>query len=177
MSARARLILALFVLCATAHARAADAPPLVEDVPEQPLRAQVTRVLQTLDLLGAPLAEPQRRMLDGAWGKPEALARAQAALDPLCVAVVSVNPESRVKVAEGPALKELAQDGWRVFLVKVINEAGVTAKLRVQSPNAAPVYKPSSGRPDPPPAVKPEDIGDRWLDVMSYEKQPLNAAL
>ena len=178
MAARARILLALFALCSAAtQARAADAPPVVDDVPEQPLRAQVTRVVDALKQLGAPLAEPQRRMLDEAWGKPGALARAQAALDPLCVAVVNVNPESRVKVAEGPALKELAQDGWRVFLVKVINEAGVTAKLRVQSPNAAPVYKKSDNRPDPPLLVKPADVPDRWLDVMSYETQPLNAGL
>jgi hypothetical protein len=47
----------------------------------------------------------------------------------------------------------------------------------VQSPNAAPVYKQSSGRPDPPLLVNPADVPDRWLDVMSYEKQPLNAGL
>jgi hypothetical protein len=110
MTARSRILLALFTLCCvTTQARAADAPPVVDDVPEQPLRAQVMRVVDALDQLGAPLAEPQRRMFDEAWGKPGALARAQAALDPLCLAIVNVNPESRVKVAEGPALKELAQ--------------------------------------------------------------------
>ena len=60
----------------------------------------------------------------------------QQALDPLCLFVVNINPESRVKVARGPAAAELVEQGWRMFLVKVVNEAGVTAPLRVGSSNA-----------------------------------------
>jgi len=40
--------------------------------------------------------------------------RIQRALDPLCLAFVHVNPESRVSARPGPAARELAQDGWRV---------------------------------------------------------------
>lgn len=59
--------------------------------------------------------------------------------DPLCIAVVTLNPESRVKVAEGPVKKDLMQQGWRTFLVKVHNEAGVnppaaTEAIRGESP-------------------------------------------
>src|SRR5690606_41728770 len=53
----------------------------------------------------------------------------QEVLDKYCVAGVHINAESRVKVAEGPAKKELIQQGWRTFLVKVHNEAGITPKL------------------------------------------------
>src|SRR5207245_585789 len=56
------------------------------------------------------------------------------------LALVDINPESRVKVAPGPAKPELVEAGTRIFLVKVNNAAGVTAKLEVDSPNAAPVY-------------------------------------
>ena len=35
----------------------------------------------------------------------------QDTLDPLCVAFVNINAESRVKVTEGPARKELMQAG------------------------------------------------------------------
>ena len=42
--------------------------------------------------------------------------------DPYCVAEVTVNPESRVKVRAAPGPKELMQSGWRTFLVKVHNE-------------------------------------------------------
>lgn len=169
-----------FFLLPALVAPAADAPPVVEGIEVQPLKAQTARVVQALELLGAPLAEPQREALEQAWGNRgdrAAVERAQVALDPLCLAVVTINPESRVKVAEGPALKELVQDGWRVFLVKVINEAGVTAPLRVLSPNAEPVYKRSGGSPDPPQSVRPEDVPGRWLDVQVFKGQPLNEAL
>ena len=39
-----------------------------------------------------------------------------------------------MSVVEGPAKKELVQQGWRTFLVKVHNEAGVTAELQLESP-------------------------------------------
>ena len=45
-------------------------------------------------------------------------------LDARCLAGVNINPESRVKVARGPAAAELVEQGWRVFLVKVHNEGG-----------------------------------------------------
>ena len=38
------------------------------------------------------------------------------------------------------AVPELVQGGTRLFLVKVLNEAGVTAPLAVQSPNSGRVF-------------------------------------
>jgi len=153
---------------------------VVRGVELQPLKAQVERVVQALDLLGSPLGKEQLALLEKAWSAPtadDASAQVQAALDPLCLVVVNINPESRVKVATGAAPAQLIQQGWRIFPVKVHNEAGVTAALRVSSPNAAPLYKRSTGKPDPEVTVKPTDVGDRWLDVSSYESQPLNKTL
>src|SRR5688572_15687235 len=78
----------------------------------QPLRAQVRRVAQALEMLGAPLSAEQRARLD----KASDAAEIGAVLDPLCLAHVHINPESRVKVARGDAKAQLAQHGWRVFL-------------------------------------------------------------
>src|SRR2546428_10627835 len=151
MSAPRRVVFSLCFLSFTIAAGAADAPPIVPGVDPQPLKAQVARVAQALETLGTPLTAAQRDAVDKAAALPEgreSAAALQEALDPLCLAVVTINPESRVKVAEGPAAKELVQDGWRAVLVKVINEAGVAAAPRVQRPDAAPGYKRSSGRPD-----------------------------
>ena len=71
----------------------------------------------------------------------DAVKQLQLILDPLCLAFVNINAESRVKVAEGPVKKELMQQGWRAFLIKVHNEAGINPVLLAESPNALPVYQ------------------------------------
>ena len=90
----------------------------------------------------------------------------QQVLDSYCLLAVEINPESRVKVRQGEAPLELVEQGWRQFLVKVFNQAGVTAPLRVKSPNAIPLA--GSHR---------DDVADRWLDVQMFDAQPLRPAL
>jgi hypothetical protein len=170
----------LLLLLSPGLAAAEPALPVVTHVEAQPLRAQAQRVAQALDLVGAPLTSSQRRQFEAALNEPDdnqGVAKIQAVLDPLCLALVSINPESRVKVAPGPAAAELVQHGWRVFLVKVHNEAGVTAPLRVTSPQAAPSQKKSTGSPEPKPSISPQQAADRWLDVSLYDAQPLNKPL
>jgi hypothetical protein len=153
---------------------------IVKKVEFQPLSAQVKRVAQALELLGSPLsAEQQAALTKAIESKDEAdgVAGIQAVLDPLCLAGIHINPESRVHADLGTAAPKLMQQGWRVFLVKVHNEAGVTAPLQCTSPNAAPLVKRSSGSPDPEASIKPNEVGDRWLDVSLYNKQPLNETL
>jgi hypothetical protein len=50
------------------------------------------------------------------------------------VLLVSINPESRVKAERGPSPVELQQGLPSVVLVKVFNDAGVTAALSVTGP-------------------------------------------
>lgn len=154
--------------------------PLVAGAEAQPLKAQVARVVQALELLGNPLPPEQKAALDKALAVKDPAAcveKIQAVLDPLCLAGVNINPESRVKVAAGPAPLKLVEQGWRVFLVKVHNEAGVTAALRVSSPNAEAVYKRASNKPNAVAAISQEQLADRWLDVGLYDQQPLNKEL
>ncbi len=157
-----------------------DDLPVITEVELQPLGAATRRLVETLDFLGAPLGAATRKKLDDALGadEPQAAIRGiQAVLDPLCLAAVHVNPESRVKVKEGPVRKELVQQGWRTFLVKVHNEAGVTAPLRVESPNAAPLFRRSTGSPDPAVTITTGDALDRFLDVDVYSKPPMKEKL
>jgi hypothetical protein len=152
--------------------------PIVRGVERQPLVAQARRVAQALDeMLGAPLSKKQQADLEKALKLTDADAAAesiQKVFDPLCLAAVHINPESRVKVARGPAAAKLMQSGWRVFLVKVHNEGGVTAKLRCSSPNA-PEPKRTTNKPKPKPST--EDPDDHWLAIDLIDKQPLNPAL
>ncbi len=170
-----------FGLAAAGAAGAAEpALPRVMDVEFQPLAAQVKRVAQALDLLGSPLTKGEQEALDRASSATDPAAgvsQIQEVLDPLCLAMVDINAESRVKVAEGPAPKKLMQQGWRVFLVKVENDPSVHSALRVSSPNAARLQIPSSGSPQPKPAISAGDVANRWLDVSLADAQPLNKNL
>ncbi|HET6882394.1 MAG TPA: CehA/McbA family metallohydrolase [Pirellulales bacterium] len=166
-------------LAADLPAQPSEALPLVRQVELQPLKAQVKRVAQALELLGSPLEAKQQAALTAAIDdvEPASAVAIQQVLDPLCLVGVNINAESRVKVSVGPAQKELLQNGWRVFLVKVHNEAGVTAALRVASPNAAPQVVRSSGKPNAAAAISPAELADRWLDLALFNQQPLDAKL
>ncbi len=142
--------------------------PGIENVEVQPLLVQANRLMEALDYLGAPLSDQSRKLLDQARQAEDGSARqlVQQAFDPLCLAGITINPESRVKVVPGPAPRELDQNGWRVFLVKVDNQAGVTAPLQAESPQALPI----AGSP-------PADVRDRWLEMNMFQSRPLAESL
>jgi hypothetical protein len=136
-----RLLVAMLLVMAfvVAPAGAQTPLPLVEDVRWQPFRKHCRQLLRALDAAQAPLpAETVRSvqaLLDKKPDNPEAAARAvQKLLDPHCLLAVSINPESRVKAARGPAAIELQQNQPAVVLIKVYNDGGVTHRLRVHGP-------------------------------------------
>lgn len=158
--------------------------PQVVKVERQPLVAATERLLQALDYVGAPLTPADRQAVDAALKIADAkdcAKQLQAALDKYCLAAVSINPESRVSVIEGPVQKELVQQGWRTFLVKVSNEAGVTAPLKVESPNMLPMYARGKGARERPMTVDklvtPADVPNRFLDAVVFGQQPLKPTL
>jgi len=111
----------------------------------------------------------------------------QRALDAHCLFVVSINPEMRVKVAPGQAKPELVEQGWRQFLVKVVNESGTTAPLRAVSPNAVSVYSDEGGGPKRSASdqfyrekgqnLPLADNAQLWLELQTYDAQPLGKSL
>ena len=175
-----RAVPVLAALLATSFSATAQELPLVVDVEQQPLVAATGRVIDALDYVGSPLSPDDQKALRAAMEQTDAgesIRGIQQILDKYCIAGVNINPESRVKVAEGPAAKELVQGGWRTFLVKVHNEAGITPELVPASPNAAPQYKRSSGSPDPKREITGSDVAQRFLDIQMFNKQPLKANL
>lgn len=183
-SLRGLLILAVTTPFAGLVSAADTAWPKVTTVERQPLVAATERLVQALDYVGAPLTPADHSQLDAALklaDPVECAVRIQAVLDPLCLAAVTINPESRVSVIEGPAKKELVQQGWRTFLVKVANEAGVTAPLKVESPNLDPLYQRGKGPRNRPSTdeklVTPADVPNRFLDAVDFGQQPLKPTL
>jgi hypothetical protein len=158
----------------------ADDLPLVDKVDGQPLAAQARRLVEALDLIGQPLPAPDREKLNQALAQEVPADRVrliQEALDPLCLVGVTINPESRVKVDLGPVPAVLIQNEWRVFLVKVANQAGVTSDLKLTSPNASPVFKVSTNVAKPKDGITRADVADRWMDVSRVVVRPLSPRL
>ncbi len=173
---RTLFVVALFVF--TSPTFAADLPRI--DVERQPLAAQARRVADALALLGEPLSDVERQALRAAAtaaDEKKSVAAIQDIFDKHCLAFVRVSKDKKVETRQGPAKPQLAEQGWRVFLVKVHNEANVAdTALGATSPNALPLTKSSSGRPDPK-VVSVGEVGKRFLDTMMYDAQPLNRNL
>ena len=171
----ALLCLVAFLPCL----RAAEDFPPVGGVEAQPLIAQVRRIEDALKFLGSPLSADESARLERAYGlaATEAAIAIQDVLAPHVLVAVNINPESRVKVARGPAPAELIQAGWRTFLVRVHNEAGVTAELKAESNNAKPLYVRSTSSPEPKISVPPGEVGNRWMDLQMFNSQPLQKTL
>ncbi|MBM3955418.1 MAG: hypothetical protein FJ309_12505 [Planctomycetes bacterium] len=139
--------------------------PVVATVERQPLLAATTRLAAALEQAGAPLPAGLVAGL-GSAGDDAATARAvQAALDPLCLCAIDLTGERpRVVAADGPV--SLVEQGWRTFLVKVVNPRGTTATLALDSPQAGALAK-----------AKAEEIAGRWLALATIDRQPLASAL
>jgi hypothetical protein len=158
--------------------------PRVTQVERQPLVAQVKRVSDALELLGAPLPAADREALETAFADKDdakAVTAIQEILDKHCLAGVRITPAGGsqpplpiVDVRIGAAKPELAEQGWRVFLVKVDNPTGFKdLELRPDSPNARAMVRPSF-RADPAPKVESAgEIKKRFLELAMFNTQPL----
>ncbi len=165
-----KTILLVPVLLGTLSAfTAAQDIPMIEDIDAQPLMLHTERLSEALDFLGQPLSDEAKQKLNQARTNQDdaaAVAVTQQVLDPLCLAHIQINPESRVKVADGPTKRSLVEQGWRLFLVKVHNEAGVTHPLKVTSAQAQSLHN-SPG----------ELVRDRWMDLEIFTGRPLTPRL
>ena len=158
----------------------AAASGLFVPVELQPLLAQVRRLTEAMAHLGEPFSDAELRDLRAAEDLADA-PKVQEAIERVlaarCLAEVRINPESRVSIARGGAPARLVEQGWRAFIVKVRNEAGTTGRLTVESPQAKPVYRPSTSTAMAPPSVRQADIVDRWLALQTFDERPMEPQL
>jgi len=168
------VVTSLCVCLSVAQQSPAGDLPKVTEVELQPLAAQVQRLVQALDHIGAPLSAADKQKLQSAADdKAKGVATIQAVLDPHCLAAVQITAPDKIVAQIGPAPTKLAEQGWRAFLVKVHNPAGVArVELRVDSPNAQAMQRRSTSSPDPK-VISAGEVGRRFLDVMMYNTQPL----
>src|SRR5260370_4835722 len=181
-------ITALSLMLLAGPCRLSAAPlPIVKGLEWQPFAAQVQRLIEAADFFGSPFSPDEQRAIATAMKETDsalASAAVQEVLDAHCLFGVNINPEMRVKVVQGAARPELVEQGWRLFLVKVQNEAGTTAELRALSSNAVSVYEGGSRqtasdkfyrkRGENSPAKTNAEL---WLDLEPANHQPLKNKL
>jgi hypothetical protein len=175
-------VFAVLALLATVRSALAQKLETI-DVEGQPLAANVERLLQALEFFGTPMPEETTAALQDAIKERDAK-KIQLTIDPRVLVVVSLNPESRVKAARGPATPTLQQGGYTPVLIKVVNDSTVTKSLQIASPQAGIVYAGGAAGRDGD-RRKPVDSragkidGDRkkFLDVEMYSKPPMTGNL
>lgn len=153
----------------TAMPGAVQGFPAAGPVDAQPLLAQVRRLGDALEVLGTPLPEPARRLLEraAAEGDDARAARlVQEALDPLCLAALRIPTSGPIAVIPHPSPPDLVEQGWRTVLVKVCNDAGATGPLRVHSDSARPL-----------PGGPKDEVARRWMEIAPFAERPLEANL
>jgi hypothetical protein len=149
----------------------------------QPLAANASRLVEALEYLGAPLPTETVAALADAGRRRDA-DRLQRLLDPHALLLVSLNPESRVKVQRGPARAALQQAGFTPVIVKVINQSTVTKRLHITSPQSGPVYagvaELSMKRQQQEELRVNENVGgatDRFLHLEMFAAPPMTETL
>ncbi|MDH3651130.1 MAG: CehA/McbA family metallohydrolase [Saprospiraceae bacterium] len=181
------LILPLLLFTLSIHAQhhhheATEHLPIIDHVEPQPMIAQAVRIVEGLDFVGNPLpgesADKILALQQKAYTKAS-VQEIQELLDPFVIAFVDINPESRVKVLAGPAMPVLIQEGWVTFLVKVHNQANITAELVPESPNALPLLHRSTGahRMQEKNYLSPGEVDNQFLEMAIYQGRPLRSNL
>jgi hypothetical protein len=177
------LMMLLPVLTRAQHHEDHKAPTKkVIKVEPQPLLSHALRISEALSFAGSALSDGDANKLKQLQKqKPSAqiIEDVQRILDPYCLAYVDINPEARVKVEKGAADPKLTQGGWTIFLVKVMNDAGVTSELVAESPNAILPVHPTSNSPKvlDKDVITQGESANRFLDLKMYTGKPLNAHL
>mgnify|MGYP003664098805 CR=1 FL=1 len=175
------LQLLLSAWCGSSHIGASELP--YEPVEGQPLAANAGRLVEALEFLGQPLPGELSQQLTAAQKERDARA-IQKLLDPLVIAVVSLNPEVRVKVDRGPGAASIQQSGFIPLLIKVVNHSTVASQLRVRSPQAGPVYSGAAEailqrqvQTELNDGEDPNGQTDRFLAVEMFQRPPMTRQL
>ncbi len=150
-------------------AQSAEVWTRIDSVERQPLLAQIQRLQDALDHIGSPLPDNIRRELkelSDVTDDRQVAARVQDLLDPRCLATVSLRKDASLVVVPRAGDVELVEQGWRAFLIKVINEPELRVRLRIDSPQAKPL-----------PHSPQTEVASRWLGLSTFEGQPLAPTL
>ena len=102
-----------------------------QGIPPQPYFAGVKCALEALAKLGAPITAPDAQQLGALIRQNDsaAVTAAEMILDRYTLARIQIESDGYARASVGGAQRALVEQGWRLFLVRVANPIGSTAKL------------------------------------------------
>lgn len=129
------------------------------------IRPSISRLTRALQAQSGPLNSEELQKLKtlAKMANPGALQDVQKLLDPHCLVRITINPESRVKVARGSASAILKLKVPRIFLIKIENAGAIREGLSVHGEGIIPLR----GRQNK----------DQWLNARLIYPQPLKKNL
>ena len=155
----------------------------------QPYFAGVGRALDALAKLGAPVvaSDAQQIAMLARQNDSSAVEAAEKILSRYTLASVSVDTVETARVIPGAAPRTLVEQGWRMFLVRIVNAAALTNTITLV-PDSGPWGLRSQGPAQmiPEPGAfaqraylldtvnKAPLIAKMWLTSQLYEAIPLN---
>lgn len=104
-------------------------------VEAQPLMSLARRLWEVREGIGAPLDAAQKELIERAsreTDNTQAVTLIQNALDRDALLVVKVTKDRVLSVQAGAPRAELVHGEWRLYLLKVINNAGLTSPLKLE---------------------------------------------
>lgn len=149
---------------------------------KQPFYFHINNLIEALDYIGVPISNADKKNIQQLIQNNSESDKINEILDKYTLFNIQINPESRVKVNAGISKPELLQSGWETFLIRVENQAGITAKLEVSSEQAKRPYDGGErlygmGGADKGSKITKQNIIDRWLDISLYTQSPMKANL
>ncbi|WP_156785058.1 CehA/McbA family metallohydrolase [Terriglobus roseus] len=155
--------------------------PTIGQVVAQPYFAAANRSIQSLARLGSPIrsADAEQIAVLTQQNDPQAVSKAEEILSRYTLAKLSLGPNGAPQIAIGEAPRQLVEQGWRVFLVRVENPSGQKGSLVFTSGtrtigNLEIVSKGAAQRTALADALyKGPMIEEMWLATELYEPTPI----
>jgi hypothetical protein len=159
-----------------------------EEIPPQPYFASVKRALEALEKLGAPMGADDARQVAALAQQNDAAAvsAAEEILGRYTLTRIEINADGDATAKIGGAQQTLIEQGWRVFLVRVLNITAVAKKLDIftQLPratwpvDAAPVISTGSSRAGVEETLNVTPyVAGRWWKAEVYQDPPMSESL
>lgn len=129
---RAVALIGAFGVCSFQRGNCVDTP----SIDAQPYFASVKRALDRLEKLGAPIAAEHASRISTLSTRTDAAAQMEAEeiLSRYTLAILKLESGGSLRIDQGGATRDLVEQGWKLFLVRVDNLTGKDVAIRFPGP-------------------------------------------